>query len=122
MTLTNEDRIWNRALDLSPDHLGDGDRALAALLLVHGLVMNGGVEHAIEVLTAEQLRAAAAAYRYLAFEPIALLLEQTSKNRSFDADGADRRYWAVIPDDNTIEEHFRSVLSSSPAAFSPLEG
>ena len=45
-------QIWNRALaDYGLAGPALGDRALAAMLLAHGLVMNGGVLHAVEIAT-----------------------------------------------------------------------
>ena len=45
--MTSADRVWNRAaLEGGGASPGPGDRALASLLLVHGLVINGGVHHA----------------------------------------------------------------------------
>jgi hypothetical protein len=43
------DHVWNRAaLDGGGPKPRDGDRALADLLLAHGLIMNGGLGHALE--------------------------------------------------------------------------
>ena len=52
MQLSLADQIWNRAaLESGGPAAREGDRALAALLLAHGMVMNGGVGHALEVLS-----------------------------------------------------------------------
>ena len=59
MKMTSADRVWNRAaLEAGGDSPGLGDRALASLLLVHGLVMNGGVHRAIECVEPAELVAA----------------------------------------------------------------
>jgi hypothetical protein len=56
--LSTADRVWNRAaLDAGGSPPREGDRALAALLLAHGMIMNGGVDHAVEALSAEELAA-----------------------------------------------------------------
>ena len=71
--------VWNRAaLEDGGPTPAEGDLALAALLRAHGVVMNGGVDHALEVLSAAELRAALAGYRYFGFEQIALLLEDAA--------------------------------------------
>jgi len=61
--------VWNRA---AMKHRGPaprvGDESLSAVLLVHGLVMNGGVFHAVGSVTAEELRANCARYRFFGFE------------------------------------------------------
>jgi hypothetical protein len=56
--MTNADKVWNRAtLQSGGAAPKSGDRALAVLLLVHGLVMNGGVHHALESAQTSELRA-----------------------------------------------------------------
>lgn len=47
-----------------------GDNALASLLYTHGLVMNGGVLHAIECCTDTELDAALDGYRFFSFDSI----------------------------------------------------
>lgn len=53
---------------------GAGDRALAALLVVHGLVMNGGVHHALEWVQPTELSAAIEDYAYFGFDDVAAFL------------------------------------------------
>jgi hypothetical protein len=65
MGMTEANRVWNRAaLEEGGRAPREGDRALAALLLAHGMVMNGGVQHATEALSADEMAAAAAGFRY----------------------------------------------------------
>lgn len=60
------DEVWNRATmaagGLDP---GDGDIAIASVLALHSLAMNGGLLDAVERLSPEQLAAADAGFRWL---------------------------------------------------------
>ena len=125
--LTEQDRVWNRAaMDDGGEEPRAGDRALADLLYAHGMVMNGGVHHALEVLTPDELKAAIAGFRYFSLGAVADLLEEGLTDETFggdsgDAEGrANRRYWALIPDDEAIVVRFEAVYASSPAEFAPL--
>lgn len=54
MLLTKVGMIWNRAvLDRGGSMARDGDVSLASLLFLHGMVMNGGLGHAVDVLTTD---------------------------------------------------------------------
>ena len=83
--MNDADRVWNRAAMeegcVSPRA---GDRALSALLLVHGMVMNGGVHHALESVDPAELAAGADGYAFL---------ECTTSQRSFGA----RRRIRIFP-------------------------
>jgi hypothetical protein len=83
--------------------------------------MNGGIEHALESLSREEITAAIAGFRFFAM-PEAGRLFESGLNRGLEggSEDADRRYAALIPDDGTIEAQFSAVLASSPSAFSPL--
>jgi hypothetical protein len=61
--MTQADMIWNRACGEDSLRALPGDRALADLLNAHGLAMNGGVLHAIECMSAEELSEAEAGCR-----------------------------------------------------------
>jgi hypothetical protein len=75
MKLSRQDLIWNRATLKSGGSVRcAGDTALAALLLAHGLIMNGGVEHALECMSQSELLAALAGYRYFGLERAAQAL------------------------------------------------
>jgi hypothetical protein len=124
--LSQADMIWNRACGEDPMRSQPGDRALADLLYAHGLVMNGGVLNAVECLTAEELSAAQAGYRYLGFDVVASLL---SRARSILEEGddlgdheanLDAEYSELIPSDSSLVERFKSQLESSPSDFAAL--
>ena len=120
MDLPVEARVWNRAaVESGGTDPREGDRALAALLYAHGLVMNGGVHHALEILSDEEMRAAVSGFGFFSLAPVGRLLEVA---QTLDEDTANQHYWAVIPDDDTIDRRFRVVFRSSPDAFAPLAG
>lgn len=70
--LTKADMIWNRACGENPLRALPGDRALTDLLYAHGLVMSGGVLHAKECMTNEELTDAEVGYRYFGLDDVAL--------------------------------------------------
>ena len=122
MQLSHEDRVWNRAaVDGGGATPGAGDRALSSLLFVHGLVMNGGVEHAVEVLTPNEVAAAVLGFRYFEFVDVAELLQSVASGK-LSAEDLDQRYWDLIPNDEAIAQKFKTRFRLSPHAFAPLEG
>jgi hypothetical protein len=129
MEMSMADLVWNRAaLESGGSNPGPGDRALADLLLAHGLVMNGGVLHAIEALTEEELKAAAAGYRYFGLHEVAQMLSETAwPPQDVELEVAenleeetDRRYWQLVPSDSLLAETFESHYSENPGAFAPV--
>jgi hypothetical protein len=124
--LTEADMTWNRACGEDPLRTLPGDRALADLLGAHGLAMNGGVLHAVECMTPEELADAQAGYRFFGFDDIDSLLSRA--RRIFEAGNdlgrhegqLDREYADVIPSDDSIAERFEKRLKSSPSDFAPL--
>lgn len=120
MEQSKADRVWNRAaLENGGTEPREGDRALAALLLAHGLVMNGGVEHAIEALEPDQLEAALSGFRFFSFEEVASFLDQSSRS-ILDEDDADDTYAEMIPSDSVLVGRFEEFLNASPEMFAPL--
>ena len=67
--------IWNRATepDFSPTR--PGDEALAAVIGFHGLVMNGGISHSLEV-DRQGTQRAAAGFRTLGASKIAEVVDE----------------------------------------------
>ena len=120
MELDEKGCVWNRtALESDPC---EGDLALAGLLLAHGLVMNGGVEHALEVLSPAELEAAIAGFRYFTLDAVADLLAEASRGFSDDAEveEVERRYGILISEDAVIGNRFEAVFALSPTAFAPV--
>ena len=86
LSFTN--KIWNRACYGGGVSPRVGDKALAALLLFHGPAMNGGVLHAVECLSKEQLTEAKDGYTFYGFEVIADLIShaQDAIEKNLDLD------------------------------------
>ncbi|MGY1651223.1 hypothetical protein [Geodermatophilus sp. SYSU D01119] len=124
-------RIWDRACDPSAPFSHPGDAALAAVLLCHGMAVNGGPLHAVEGLEPGQLERALAGYRYLGLDAAADAVEDVARRaatlREDDADAAERleveagrRYDAALPEwDETIDRAFRAHLAAHPGAYAP---
>ena len=116
-----EDIIWNRAcLHSGGTSPLEGDLALADLLQAHGMVMNGGVVHALESLDAQARSRAAAAFRYFGLPCGAEVFTQDWDETGETEERLDRMYEAAIPDDQAIEHAFRSKLATCPEAFAPI--
>lgn len=124
--LTDADMIWNRACGEDPLRNLAGDRALTDLLYAHGFVMNGGVLHAVECLTAEELADADAGYRYFGLEGIASLLFrarrvfEAGKDLGNDEQKLNGEYAALIPSDSAVVDRFEKRFKSNPSEFAPL--
>jgi hypothetical protein len=123
---TEADMIWNRACGEDPLRTLPGDRALANLLYAHGLAENGGVLHAVEFMTANELSDAAAGYRYYGLDDVASLLyraraifEIGDKLGSHEQQ-LDGEYARMIPSDSSLVKRFEERLRSSPSDFAPL--
>jgi hypothetical protein len=78
--LTTAGNVWNRAaLTAGGPVPCEGDRALADLLFAHGLVMNGGVDHLVEVASVERIAAAVRGFRFYGLDEVASLLEDVAR-------------------------------------------
>jgi hypothetical protein len=115
-----EVRVWNRAAveagGVSPR---DGDKALAAVLEAHGLVMNGGVVHAVECLGPERLSRCCAGYVYFGLAEIAALLEAAANTDETDETEAAfiKSYWTRAKDDSAISERFERDIRQHPDRY-----
>ena len=96
-----------------------GDQALAALLAVHAMVMNGGVGHVFDTLEAEERSAGVAGFRFFGFEAVALLLEKAEGFAEEQREGLDSEYSGLIPSDDALEVAFKQFFSQSPDLFAP---
>jgi hypothetical protein len=128
-------RIWNRACMESPrgSLTQPGDRALADMMLFHGLAMNGGVLHALEVLSVDERRAALRGFRYFGLEATAVAIEEVADRwvstdhwlstlsddeaRDLEVEANDR----YGDTDSVLEQAFRSRYNDEPEAFAPLD-
>jgi hypothetical protein len=101
-----------------------GDIALAAALSFHNMVMSGGVDHALDMLTPEQLTAAAAGYRYLQLDDVAELVGQARSALAGEDDDRlaelDARYNDLTPRDQTLGDQFAAALQKRPHDFAPV--
>jgi hypothetical protein len=124
--LTVADEVWNRACEGGGESPCAGDRALAALLLFHGPAMNGGVLHAVECLSPDQLTAALHGFRHFGFESVAVLIGEAEKAIHIEQDIDtleaifDQQYWAQIPDDGVLVKSFEVHLRENPQEYSPI--
>ena len=127
MSQTVTDQIWNRAAmeggGISP---GPGDHALASLLLVHGLAMNGGIHHAIDCVAPGELSAAIDGFSYFGLEVMAQWLRGAPRDRllkewTAEAEkSAASRYAKLIPSDAFLAERFEAVYRDRPSEFAAL--
>jgi hypothetical protein len=103
-----------------------GDRALQAMLLFHGLTMNGGVLHAIECLQSDELTAAEAGYRYFGLDNFGVLLKDAravaaSRNDSLREQALEKSYKLMVPNDEALAKRFEAALCRNPDDFAPLD-
>ncbi|HHT13363.1 MAG TPA: hypothetical protein GX013_09410 [Propionibacterium sp.] len=124
--MTSLERIWNRAADNGGD--GDGDLALAAVLNLHGMVMNGGLLNALETIDPEELADAKDGYRWLGLDSVADLIVQVEAEASEIPAGdleaiddlevqADDDYYRIVPDDAALQEALEARYAEEPDAF-----
>ncbi|MCP4958388.1 MAG: hypothetical protein GY925_03860 [Actinomycetia bacterium] len=126
------DFIWNRACRPSESteiSEREGDRSLAAMLLVHGLVMNGGPWGAIESCDGDELSAAAAGYRYFGLETGADLIDRLAAalidvpvdDGKFEAEWNDA-YSGAVSGDDVLVVAFEARHRDVPEDFAPRDG
>ncbi|MBX7103581.1 MAG: hypothetical protein K1X57_05845 [Gemmataceae bacterium] len=124
--LTEAEMIWNRACGEDPLRVLPGDRALTDLLRAHGLAMNGGLLHAVECMTAEELSDAYGGYRYFGIGDVASLLArargifETADDLESHELQLDIEYAQLIPSDSSLVERFEQQLKTRPSDFAPL--
>ncbi|GAB3765452.1 DMP19 family protein [Microlunatus parietis] len=115
--------IWNRACSSRAVARRSGDLALAAVIRFVGLTANGGLAHACEGLTAEELDAAENGYRYLGLDEAADLVAAA---RRLDWDSAEneprfsRLEGRLDRLDGLTEQQFRTRLRERPDDFAPI--
>ncbi len=124
--LTQADMIWNRACGEDPLQSLPGDRALVNLLRAHGLVMNGGVLHAVECLAPSDLSDAESGYRFYGLDAVASLLSRARIILEIDRElgdleqQLDGQYAEIIPTDSSLVERFEKQLELNPSEYAPL--
>ena len=129
--MDSADQIWNRATQGGSFNPRRGDAALSAALSFHSLVMNGGVLHAFEVLSVEELDRARDGFAWLTLTDVANFLDVTGHTiaGTDEADDdaldalevtTDDDYQILLPDDQALEDAFRQRLADDADAFNPL--
>lgn len=124
--LSVADQVWNRACQLvGRPGPKSGDTELSAMLLAHGLVMNGGVLHCVETLSTEELDSALHGFRYFELNAGAGVLEN---GRSVPPEAAeeaeaklDAAYAEAVPTDSLLVARFEAHLRTHPEAYGALE-
>ncbi|MES2325103.1 MAG: hypothetical protein V4633_22845 [Pseudomonadota bacterium] len=123
-TLTN--KIWNRACMGENPGSAPGDSALEAMISFHGVAMNGGVLHATECFTSEELEKAKASYQYFDIVRIpelicaAQALLQGGEDLDAHEEAFDQKYSEEIPDDVTLSKAFEAHYKRSPDSYAPI--
>ena len=121
MQFTEADLVWNRAaLEGGGATARKGDLALAALLLVHGAICNGGVCDACESLSPTQLVAGGDAYAFFGLPDVAKVLSTPPDASDDECEHADRDYWQLVPDDATLVARFEAVFAQSRDLFADV--
>lgn len=134
LSMGHADDIWNRACAEAgrPKTLtAPGDRALADMVLVHSLAMNGGLLHAVESCTADEVAAAVRGYRYFGLDAAAVVLEDVARSWG-DGDldlpdserlevEANERYDSAVPDDEVLVTAFVARLQTEPSVFVAID-
>lgn len=123
--MNRADEVWNRACQDRGD--GAGDRHLRALILVDGMLQNGGPNHAADSCTPGELAAAAAACEYFGLTELAGFVRRVPEAASGDAesdeDVEDRmsdEYFELSHDGEAIQEAFQARYAAAPRDFDPV--
>ena len=121
MELSQADRIWNRAaMEDGGRSPRVGDMHLSALLAVHGMFMNGGVDHALEVLSEDEYEAGIQGFRYFGLPAVASVLEAARGCEPDDRERFDQEYGVVVPNDAVLGTAFEAAFAFQPGSFAPL--
>jgi hypothetical protein len=129
------DDVWNRAAHAwDPNTRAGflaGDIALAGLLAFHGVAMNGGVLHALEMADDQMLQEALDGYRFFSFGDVAAMLgdaylpSKGVENMLLpDAEALEREldgaYSERIPNDQTLADAFESHFAAHQDHYAPV--
>lgn len=124
METSQQDQIWKRAaMNGGGTRPGKADIALASLLRMHGMIMSGGIEHALAALSPQQFKAGVEGYRYFGLLGAAIVMEQARIKRitkNSELDQFNENYKILVPGDNALFRAFQVKLLASPEAFCPL--
>lgn len=131
--VTRRTYVWNRATGTEyPDHFRAGDRHLTAVLVFEGYAYNGGLLHALEGLTDEELDATVAGLRYFALpEYVQVVNTMRERTRALDPDdlaagealeeACNDAFDEIIGEgEPPLEVAFRTRFKEDPEAFAPV--
>ena len=106
--------IYNRACTENggPEPL-EGDIALTNMLLGHGYIMNGGLEH-FEDLSEEERRESIAAYRFFGFNEVGDILVKAPKLSTEDILAAEEPFSKF---DSEMMDMLRRFIEAHPDQF-----
>ena len=123
MTLSQADLVWNRAaIEGGGAAPRMGDVALAALIAFHSITMNGGLDHALEFFSPDEVAASIRGFRFFGFNDVATMLECTGDVSPESEEEMDLQYSQLIPTDSVLVCAFESVFKSAPEIFAPVDG
>ncbi len=128
MENSDADHVWNRACEFRSDGpRKPGDRALEAMLLAHGLIMNGGVHHCVfDVLSRDELAKSAAGYAYFGLNEVASFLSglpihpQLAQWTDETEPIANSTYDELVPNDQYLADRFERVFRDRPEEFAEV--
>ncbi len=123
---TTADKIWNRACAGRDAASTPADAALESMISFHSVAMNGGVLHAIDCFSSEELEKIKHSYAYFGiFAVVELINAAQALVRAGDdheelGDELDQKYSVEIPDDAMLSRAFEAHYKRSPASYAPL--
>jgi hypothetical protein len=109
--------VWNRACAGGAGASAlEGDVALQKMLLGHGCIMNGGLQHFGD-LSAQEQDEAIGGFRFFSFHEIADLVMRVPGMSAADLDDAQNAY---IEFDSAMLGNVRSHIEANPHQFSSV--
>jgi hypothetical protein len=106
--------IWNRACtENGGTEPLEGDVALTRMLLGHGYIMNGGLDH-FQDLSEQEQRESICGFRFFHFDCIADLILRTPR---LSKDDLDHAHNAVVEFDAGMLNKVRSYIEAHPHLF-----
>ena len=82
--------------------------------------MNGGVLHALEVLTPQELANSISGFHYFGLGAAAQVLAQHYEDTDEAESSSNSAYWHAVPNDEVLSHAFRIKLVACPEAFAPV--
>lgn len=135
------DAIWNRATT-ERSLTAPGDRALQAILILHGQIRNGGLLSSLDYIEREDFERAIDGFAYFgrldaaelltkaysAAFPNGPIVRDLREQYTMDLpeavldeiEASDERYHALFPTDGTLAALFERRLAERPDEFAPL--